>query len=49
MFLNDTRRTNFVLSELLIWTKYLQYGLQRMYEVANEIDEEKEMLKEDGS
>jgi hypothetical protein len=49
MFLNDTRRTNFVLSELLIWTKYLQYALQRMYEVANEIDEEKEMLKEDGS
>jgi hypothetical protein len=44
MSLHDTRRTNFVLSELLIWTKYLQYALQRMYEVANEIDEEKEML-----
>jgi len=37
MSLHDTRRTNFVLSELLIWTKYLQYALQRMYEVANEI------------
>ena len=32
-------RSNFVLSELLIWTKYLQYALQRMYELANEIDE----------
>ena len=37
MSLHDTRRTNFVLSELLIWTKYLQYALQRMYEVANEM------------
>ena len=47
MSLLDTRHTNFVLSELLIWTKYLQYALQRMYEVATEIDEEKEVLKED--
>ena len=47
MSLLDTRRTNFVLSELLIWTKYLQYALQRMYEVANEIDGEKEALKDD--
>ena len=47
MSLLDTRRTNFVLSELLIWTKYLQYALQRMYKVANEIDEKKEALKED--
>ncbi len=47
MSLHDTRRTNFVLSELLIWTKYLQYALQRMYEVANEIEEEKEALKHD--
>ena len=47
MSLHDTRRTNFVLSELLIWTKYLQYALQRMYEVANEIDGEKEALKDD--
>ena len=31
--------TNFVLSELLLWTKYLQYTLQRMYELANDIDE----------
>jgi hypothetical protein len=35
------------LSELLIWTKYLKYALQRMYEVANECDEETEALKED--
>ena len=42
--LHDTRRTNFVLSELLIWTRY---ALKRMYEVANEIDEEKETLKGD--
>ena len=47
MSLYDTRRTNFVLSELLIWTKYLQYALQRMYDVANEIDEEKDAVKED--
>jgi hypothetical protein len=47
MSLHDTRRTNFVLSELQIWTKYLQYALQRMYEVANEIDEEKDAVKED--
>jgi hypothetical protein len=36
-----------MLSELLICIKYLQYALQRMYEVATEIDEEKEVLKED--
>ena len=47
MSLYDTRRTNFVLSELLIWTKYLQYALQRMYDVANEIDEKKDAVKED--
>jgi len=47
MSLHETRRTNSVLSELLIWTKYLQYALQRMYYVANEIDEEKEAFKED--
>ena len=47
MSLHDTRRTNFVLSEVLIWTKYLQYALQRMYEVAGEIDDEKEVLKDD--
>ena len=47
MSVHDTRRTNFVLSELLIWTKYLRYALQRMYEVANEIDEEKDAVKED--
>jgi hypothetical protein len=35
MSLHDTRRTNFIQ-----WTKYLQYALQWMYEVANEIDEE---------
>jgi len=34
-----TLLTNFVLSELLLWTKYLQYALQRMYELANDIDE----------
>ena len=39
MSMHDTRRFYFVLSELLIWTKYLQYALQRMYELANEIDE----------
>jgi len=37
MSLHDTRRIIFVLSELLIWTKYLQYALQRMYQVANEM------------
>ena len=47
MSLHDTHRTNFVLSELLIWTKYLQHALQRMYEVANEIDEEKDTVKDD--
>ena len=47
MSLLDTHRTNFVLSELLIWTKYLQHALQRMYEVANEIDEEKDTVKDD--
>ena len=47
MSLHDTRRTTFVPSELLIWTKYLQYALQRIYEVANEIDEEKDAVKED--
>ena len=45
--LHDTCRINFVLSELLIGTKYLQYALQRMYEVANEIDQEKDAVKED--
>ena len=47
MSLPDTRRTNFVLSELLIWTKYLQYALQRMYEVGCDIDDEKEASKDD--
>jgi hypothetical protein len=47
MSLHDTRRTNFVLSELLIWTKYLQCALQKMYEVAGDLDYEKETLKED--
>ena len=41
MSLHDTRRTNFVLLEILIWTKYFQYALQKMY------DEEKEAVKED--
>ena len=36
MSLLDTRRTNFVL-----------YALQRMYEVAGEIADEKEALKDD--
>ena len=36
MSLHDTRRTNFVLSEILIWTKYLQFALQKMYEVVKE-------------
>ena len=45
MSLLDTRPTNFVLSELFIWTEYLQYALQRMYEVAGEIA--KEALKDD--
>ena len=31
----------------MIWTKYLQYALQKMYDVFNEIDEEKEAAKED--
>ena len=47
MSLHDTRRTNFVLSEILIWTKYLQFTLQKMYDVFSEIDEEKEAVKED--
>ena len=47
MSLHDTRRTNFVLSEILIWTKYLQYALQKMYDVSNEIDKEKDAVKED--
>ena len=47
MSLHETRRTNFVLSEILIWTKYLQFALQKMYEVAGEIDDEKEAVKED--
>ena len=47
MSLHDTRRTNFVLSEILIWTKYLQYALQKMYDVSSEINEEKETVKED--
>ena len=47
MSLHDTRRTNFLLSELLLWTKYLQCALQKMYEVADDLDDEKETLKED--
>jgi hypothetical protein len=47
MSLLDTRRTNFALSELLIWTKYLQCALQKMYEVAYELYDEKEALKDD--
>ena len=47
MSLHDTRRTNFVLSEILILTKYLQYALQKMYDVFNEINEEKEAVKKD--
>jgi hypothetical protein len=47
MSLHDTRRTNFVLSELLIWTKYLQCALQKMHEVAGDLDYEKETLKDD--
>jgi hypothetical protein len=47
MSLHDTRRTNFVLSELLIWTKYLQCALQKMYEVAGDLDDEKETVKDD--
>ena len=45
--MHDTRRTNFVLSELLIWTKYLQCTLQKMYEVAGELNDEKKELKDD--
>ncbi len=45
--MHDTRRTNFVLSELLIWTKYLQCALQKMYEVAGELNDEKKELKDD--
>jgi len=47
MSLLDTRRTNFALSKLLIWTKYLQCALQKMYEVAYELYDEKEALKDD--
>jgi hypothetical protein len=47
MSLHDTRRTNFVLTELLIWTKYLQCTFQKMYEVAGDLDSEKETLKDD--
>ena len=47
MSLHDTRRTNFVLSELLIWTKYLQCALQKMYEIAGDLDDEKETVKDD--
>jgi hypothetical protein len=47
MSMHDTRRTNFVLSELLIWTKYLQCALQKMYEVAGDLDDEKETVKDD--
>ena len=36
MSLHDTRRTNFVLSKILIWTKYLQHALQKMYDVSYE-------------
>jgi hypothetical protein len=46
MSLHDTHRTNF-LSELLIWTKYLQCALQKMYEVAGDLDDEKETLTDD--
>ena len=46
MLMHDTRRTNFVLSELLIWTKYLQCALQKMYEVAGDLDDEKETVAE---
>ena len=45
MSLHDARRTNFVLSELLIWIKYLQCTLQEMYEVAGDLDYEKETFK----
>ena len=44
---DDEQVTNFVLSEILIWTKYLQYALQKMYDVSSEINEEKEAVKED--
>jgi chromosome segregation ATPase len=47
MSLHDTRRSNSVLSELLLWTKYLQCALQKMYEVAGDLDYEKETLKDD--
>jgi hypothetical protein len=47
MSLHDSRRTNSVLSELLIWTKYLQCALQKMYEVAGDLGYEKETLKEE--
>ena len=36
-----------MLSELLICIKYLQYALQRMYEVAGMIDDETEVSKDD--
>ena len=38
MSLHHTRRTNFVLSEIQIWAKYLQFALQKMYDVSNESD-----------
>jgi hypothetical protein len=47
MSMHDTRRTNFVLSELFIWTKHLQCALQKMYEVAGDLDDEKETAKDD--
>jgi len=40
-------RYSIIVTSSATWTKYLQYALQRMYKVANEIDEKKEALKED--
>ena len=47
MSMEDTRRTNHVLSEWLIWTKYLQHALQHMYEVGGDKCDENETLKDD--
>ena len=47
MSMHDTRRTNFVLSELLIWTKYLQCALQKMYVLAGNLDDEKETVEDE--
>ena len=44
--MEDTRRTNHVLSEWLIWTKYLQHALQHMYEVGGDKCDENETLKD---